>query len=136
MEEQNYKFPLQEKEKWMGFLKDHGYAVVQEVISKEEVQQAKDLFWEWLEALGSGIDRKDPETWIDANWPGSGSVGFFVSYGGCHTKASWFLRTRPNVKETFKTIWNTPELITSFDTFICWRPWWNEASNKAWDPYV
>lgn len=63
-------------------------------------------------------------------------MGFFVSYGGCHTKASWFIRTHPKVKKTFKTIYDTPQLITSFDTFICWRPWWNEVSNKAWDPYV
>lgn len=52
-------------------------------------------------------------------------MGFFVSYGGCHTKASWFIRTHPKVKETFKTIYDTAQLITSFDTFICWRPWWN-----------
>jgi hypothetical protein len=56
------------------------------------------MFWEWLEALGSGIKRDDPGTWADQNWPGSGSVGFFVSYGGCHTKASWFIRTHPKVK--------------------------------------
>ena len=55
------------------------------VLQAEEVQRAKDYFWEWLEALGSGIKREDPATWVDANWPGSGSIGFFVSYGGCHS---------------------------------------------------
>lgn len=106
------------------------------VLQKEEVERAKDYFWEWLEALGSGIKRDDPATWVDDNWPGSGSIGFFVSYGGCHTHASWYLRTRPKVKAVFSKIWNTNSLITSFDTFICWRPWWNKHSEKRWDPFV
>tara|TARA_R110002050_G_scaffold58727_1_gene131615 strand:- start:346 stop:939 length:594 start_codon:yes stop_codon:yes gene_type:complete len=28
------------------------------------------------------------------------------------------------VKEVFAKIWNTPDLLVSFDVFICWRPWW------------
>jgi hypothetical protein len=72
--------------------------VLKEVIKDEEVFHVKNLFWEWLEALGSGIKRDDPETWVDQNWPGSGSIGFFVSYGGCHSKASWYLRTHPRVR--------------------------------------
>lgn len=63
-------------------------------------------------------------------------MGFFVSYGGCHTQASWYIRTHPKVKQAFKTIWRTEDLITSFDTFICWRPWWNKESKNCWNPYV
>ena len=62
-------------------------------------------------------------------------MGFFVSYGGCHTHASWFIRTRPNVKNAFAAIWNTQSLVTSFDTFISWRPWWNQEQSN-WHPYV
>lgn len=60
-------------------------------------------------------------------------MGFFVSYGGCHTKASWFLRCHPRVQEAFKKIWKTDKLITSFDTMIAWRPWW---VNSSWKPFV
>jgi ectoine hydroxylase-related dioxygenase (phytanoyl-CoA dioxygenase family) len=80
--------------------------------------------------------RDEPITWNDKNWPGSGSIGFFVSYGGCHSQASWFLRTRPRVKEVFTKIWSLSELITSFDTFICWRPWWNPLGEGSWEPFV
>ena len=60
-------------------------------------------------------------------------MGFFATYGGCHTKASWFLRCHPRVREAFSIIWNTKDLITSFDTFIGWKPWW---MNSSWTPSV
>jgi hypothetical protein len=135
MEDNQYRFEHEQAEQWLAHLKAHGFVVVK-ALSSQEVAQAKDFFWEWLEALGSGIKRDDPSTWVDQSWPGSGSMGFFVSYGGCHSKASWYIRTHTQVKSAFAKIWSTPELITSFDTFISWRPWWNEKSNKCWDPYV
>lgn len=60
-------------------------------------------------------------------------LGFFATYGGCHTQASWFIRCRPKIREAFSKIWNTTDLITSFDTFIGWRPWWVD---KRWMPFV
>ena len=30
----------------------------------------RQLVWEWLEGLGSGLVRDKPETWIDSAWPG------------------------------------------------------------------
>jgi hypothetical protein len=63
-------------------------------------------------------------------------MGFFVSYGGCHTHASWNIRTNPKVIQAFRKIWKTENLITSFDTIISWRPWWNPISKGYWDPFV
>lgn len=60
-------------------------------------------------------------------------LGFYSTYGGCHTKASWFIRCHPKVKGSFAKIWKTDNLITSFDTFIGWKPWW---VNKKWKPVV
>jgi hypothetical protein len=60
-----------------------------------------------MEDLGSGIKRNDSETWVNTAWPGLPDMGFFVSYGGAHTKASWFMRTRPKLKEAFAKIWGT-----------------------------
>ena len=97
------------------------------------MSQGIDLFWDWMEGLNSGIDRKNPDTWANSTWPGNPDLGFFTSYGGAHSRASWFMRTRPRIKEAFAKIWNTTDLITSFDTFIAWRPWW---LNKSWTPYV
>ena len=30
----------------------------------------RQLVWEWLEGLGSGLVRDEPETWTDSAWPG------------------------------------------------------------------
>lgn len=60
-------------------------------------------------------------------------LGFFATYGGCHTKASWFIRTHPNVRKAFATIWKTEDLISSFDVFIGWKPWW---VNPKWKPHA
>lgn len=136
MQPATHSFLLEETHLWLPALRQEGFVVLRDVVASEEVAHATALFWEWLEALGSGIKREDPSTWEDDNWPGSGTIGFFVSYGGCHTKASWYLRTHPKVKQAFCEIWETKSLISSYDTFICWRPWWNKLADKGWYPYV
>lgn len=91
------------------------------------------MFWSWIENLKSGVDRNNTDTWLNRNWPGIPDMGFFTGYGGAHSRASWYLRTRPNIKSAFAAIWKTKDLIVSFDTFIAWRPWWK---NKSWKPFV
>lgn len=61
------------------------------------------------------------------------NLGFFSTYGGSHSKASWYIRAHPKVHSVFAKIWKNENLITSFDTFIGWKPWW---VNKAWKPFV
>ena len=48
------------------------------VLSPDEVQTCLDLTWDWLESLGSGIERSDPTTWTDNNWPGEFQSGITV----------------------------------------------------------
>ena len=61
------------------------------------------------------------------------TLGFYSTYGGSHSKASWFIRCNTKVRGCFSKIWNTQDLITSFDTFIGWKPWW---VNPRWKPVV
>jgi len=121
---------------WLKHLREHGYAVVKGVVSPSEVKTAKDLLWDWLESLGSGISRNDMRTWSNNNWPGSTFVGFLSTFGGGQSEASWFLRGLPNVKKAFTNLWNTEDLLTSMDTFILWRPWWNALEGEDWTPSV
>ena len=55
-----------------------GWTVVPGVLSPTEVQTCLDLTWDWLESLGSGIERSDPTTWTDHNWPGEFKSGITV----------------------------------------------------------
>lgn len=107
--------------------------MIKAALTEEEVQKGISLFWDWLEGLNSGLKRDDHKTWKNPAWPGVPDLGFFTGYGGAHSQASWFMRTRPKVKEAFSKIWETNDLIVSFDTFIAWRPWWH---NPSWTPFV
>lgn len=122
---------------WVEYFRQHGVVVLKNVLSQSEVDEAKDLYWAWLEGLGSGIKRGHRETWGDDNWPGVTRLGFVPSHGGGHNKASWYLRTRPAIQAAFAALWDVEpsELLTSFDTWILWRPWW-EQETEDWQPRV
>jgi len=79
--------------------------VVRNCLAKEEVQRAISLFWDWMENLDSGLQRENSDTWVNSAWPGLPDLGFFTGYGGAHSRASWYMRTRPKVKEAFSMIW-------------------------------
>jgi len=134
------EFRLEEEKEWTQYLKENGVVVLKGLIPEKDVEMAKSLYWDWLEGLNSGIDRKDPSTWVNKNWPGVLSLGFTTTDGGGHTKASWFLRSHERVTKAFETIWSATCMLTSFDTFITWRPWFldqkTRQTNESWAPKV
>ncbi|CAM9825692.1 unnamed protein product, partial [Heterosigma akashiwo] len=73
--------------------------------------------------------REDSKTWENQCWPGDPRTGIFAAYGAGQSPFSWFLRTRPKVKEVFASIWETDDLVTSFDGFNAFRPWYD---NEKW----
>ena len=109
---------------WLQHLGDEGFVVLRGAVPAAAVDRARDLHWDWLESLGSGILRDDPRTWHDRAWPGMATAGFMQSHGGGHSAAMWHVREQPAVHAAFAAIWNTEDLIVSFDTALAWRPWW------------
>jgi len=119
------------------YLDEHGYVIIKEALSKAEAKKTLDLLWDYLEDLGTGIDRSDPETWNDDRWPTCAHGGIMPSYGIGHSESQWFLRSIPNVKKAFAKIWDTEELLTSFDAVSLWRPWninpeWKTENGRSW----
>ena len=113
---------------WNKHLGEEGFVVLKGVLPQEDVEKARGLAFDWLENLNSGIQRNDVNTWKNSAWPGVHRMGFLPTRGGGQTEASWFIRGHPNVIKAFKDVWKTeqdpdPALLTSMDTFICWRPW-------------
>jgi len=96
----------------MSFTEDlarKGYAIIENVLSPEEVTEAKTYFQDWLdsnEQIKRLHDKIDPH-------------GIFKYLEAGHQKHAWFIRTRPAVQNIFKTIWDTDELVVSFDG-SCW----------------
>lgn len=109
-------------EESLGFLDEHGFVVIAHALSTTEVEQALSLTWDFLENLGTGIDRFEPATWTDDRWPVSVHGGIIPSQGIGHSKAQWFIRSVAQVKQAFAAVWDDDDLLVSFDGMALWRP--------------
>lgn len=70
---------------WLPQLKEHGYVVVN-VCTPEEVDTARNLFWEFFETA-KGAKRDDYETW--KNWSSFDSRGIQLDVGTIQSKGAW-----------------------------------------------
>jgi hypothetical protein len=93
-----------------------------------DVDNAKHLIWNDLEG-SEGIDRNDFNTWKNWRLPAHGLVASLAQTAG-----PWYIRGLPRMRDVFSRIWNTPDLITSMDAVIIWRPWTEGAKVEAWRP--
>uniref|UniRef100_A0A6A7G2X7 Phytanoyl-CoA dioxygenase n=1 Tax=Hirondellea gigas TaxID=1518452 RepID=A0A6A7G2X7_9CRUS len=126
------RFSLCESSAALRHLEEHGFVVFSSIISCEEIKTAKDLFWDWMEALNGNISRFDHSTWKSEGWPGRLNNGIIYQNGIGQSDYLWYLRTRPNVKEVFRHVWETNDLITSFDGCCSFRPW---KTDPSWRTY-
>lgn len=113
------------------YLEEHGYVIFAQTLSEAEAKTALGLLWDYLEGLGTGINRHERETWGDDRWPTAVHGGILPSYGIGHSAAQWFIRDVPNVKAGFAQIWDDDDLLVSFDGVTLWRPWTYEPSWKT-----
>jgi hypothetical protein len=128
------KFELSESSLWHTYLQENGYVILKGALSVRECRVALDLVFDYLEALDTGIDRHDPSTWGQENWPDHLGAGILPWYGVGQSKAMWYVRSKAAVRKAFQTIWGGEELLTSFDGMCLFRPWgrdpsWKTASN-------
>jgi hypothetical protein len=112
------------------YLDEHGYVVIEHALSPDQAAHAIDLTWDYLEALGTGIDRSDPTTWHDDRWPVAVHGGIIPSQGIGHSEAQWFIRSVPSVKRAFAAVWGDDDLLVSFDGMALWRP---RAVEPSWE---
>ena len=113
------------------YLRNNGYAVVKNVCSADEIIHAKELLWQFLSDK-SGMLEQDPSTWTDENFSKIGFVenGILCYEGIGQSEFLWFLRLLPKVKMAFSKIFNTSELITSFDGANVFRPWHSPTADE------
>lgn len=119
-----------EQQQWMlNNLEENGYVVISSVASENEIKEAKINFWKFIENDNPNIKENDIKTWIDSNWLPSSENGICSGNGFNHNDFCWNTRLLPKVKKSFELLWNTDELITSFDAGNAFRPW---KSNPSW----
>ena len=44
----------------VAYLDQHGYVILKETLTKKEAEKTLKLLWDYLEDLGTGIDRNNP----------------------------------------------------------------------------
>ena len=141
---QNIKIGYKEVPRWdpqdpkmSDYMDENGFAVVANALSGEETNTAIGLIWDYLEELGTGINRDNVATWDDDRWPTAVHGGILPSHGIGHSKAQWYIRGVPTVKKAFANLWQDDELLVSFDGVALWRPWtykqnWKTNEGPSW----
>tara|TARA_B110000967_G_scaffold202074_1_gene240288 strand:+ start:1813 stop:2697 length:885 start_codon:yes stop_codon:yes gene_type:complete len=86
-------------------LEDKGYVVIPNVLTPEEVREAKELHDKWR----STIPNHDViHNSIDPH-------GIYKFHEAGHQRHAWLIRTNPNVQSIFKYLWDCDKLISGFD---------------------
>jgi ectoine hydroxylase-related dioxygenase (phytanoyl-CoA dioxygenase family) len=119
------------------YLNEHGYVVIANALSTDEASNAVSKLWDYLEGLETGIDRNDVNTWDNDRWPTAVHGGILPGHGIGQCEAQWYVRDVPNVKKSFAAVWDTDELLVSFDGVSLWRPWthnpnWKTGLGGSW----
>ena len=84
-------------------LDERGFVVFRSVLDQGEVARANELFFDYVEALGSGVDRDDVNTWGDDRWPPcAGDAGILPWFGVGQSPFMWYVRTRARVAAAYR----------------------------------
>ena len=86
-------------------LTNNGYIVIENILNKEEIDYCRDEFFKWKSNIN---DHDYLHNLIDPH-------GIYKYFKVGHTRYAWFIRTHVKVQEVFKKIWETDELVVSFD---------------------
>jgi hypothetical protein len=108
-------------DKYFKDLKENGYVIIPNILSTEEIDLARKMFFDWknqIEDLDKFHNMIDPH-------------GIFKFHEVGHQEFAWFIRTRPKIINLFKKLWDTNDLVVSFDG-SCYIPKNCEKSDKIW----
>jgi hypothetical protein len=108
---------------FLAHLDEHGYAVVAQAADQEHCDWAHTRFWDFCSGVRPGLKRGDARSWFFSNWLPSPATGIFSSYGFAHDDFCWRARCLPRVRAAFAQIWQTNELVVSYDGGNAFRDW-------------
>jgi len=102
-------------------LQKKGYTVIPNVYTKEEINEYRNLFFEWYNSI---YNLKILHETIDFN-------GIFKHHQVGHQRFAWLARTNDKIINIFKFLWNTDSLVTSFDG-CCYYPSNYNKQSQYW----
>lgn len=91
-------------------MEEHGYAIIPSVLNEREISEYISLFRTWF---------KDEE--VNNFHKYMSNNGIFKYFEAGHQRFAWNLRTNPVILRIFEALWDTDELVCSFDG-CCYFP--------------
>lgn len=101
-------------------LDERGYTLVFDILSSAEIANALEMFRNWEDSI------PDKSEWQRIN-----PHGIYKFHQAGHQEHAWYIRTHPKVQHAFKQIWNTEELVVSFDG-CCHMPKDFSRKDRCW----
>ncbi|KAF4308665.1 putative phytanoyl- dioxygenase protein [Botryosphaeria dothidea] len=92
-----------------------GFAIVKGAIPRARADQYADEMFSWLEGFNLGFDRHNPSTIHKDRLPHITEKGMVLHYAGTHERFAWAVRQEPGVAAAFARVYDTPDLLVSFD---------------------
>jgi len=92
-------------------LKENGYTIFRNLLDLDEINEYKNEFYKWFNKVPH---LKKLHSMIDFN-------GIFKYHEVGNQRFAWLMRTNPKIINVFKQLWETDELVTSFDG-CCYYP--------------
>ena len=110
-------FNQDDTQRWKSYLDTHGYVVLNNILPSETKETFMVNFkQEWCK-VAEGFSWDDQSTWTSKNIPLMLSKGMAVFSGWGHSNFMWNLRTNPRIYGIFEKLYDTNELVCSFDGF-------------------
>lgn len=97
----------------MGALERDGYVVFSGAATPTDISRMTGKFWDYMEALSPGVERKDASTWTNARWPGIMSVAILKYYGIGNSNIMWDARTLPAIRAIYERAYSSPASTSS-----------------------
>ena len=102
-------------------LSQKGFCIVPDALTSEEVEKCVGWFRDWQKSI--------PDH--DYQHEKLSPHGIYKFHEAGHQRHSWYIRTHPRIKEIFQGLWNTKNLIVSFDG-SCYIPKSLKKKDKIW----
>ena len=100
---------------------EKGYTMIPNVINENEIMDYIFEFNKWMDSFENSDEL---HSMIHRN-------GIFKYFNVGHQRFAWLLRTNNKIQNIFKKIWNTDELVTSFDG-CCYYPKISNENDTYW----
>ncbi|KAL4981228.1 hypothetical protein BDW66DRAFT_156296 [Aspergillus desertorum] len=111
----------------------NGFAVVKGAVPRDRALKYADEIYDWLEEFGLGFNRHNPSTIHKDRLPDINEKGMCLGYAISHESFTLAVRQEPGVISAFEKVYDTPDLIVSFDSVNIGFPNRTDIEpNKPW----